>query len=75
MKIFRDQGHLKGEITAMHRLAQVDQAFCPIKNFQKNGKFRTISFVRKILALFFLFLVYQTVVFLCVLNEIDHPCP
>jgi len=26
MKIFRDQGHLKGEITAMHRLAQVDQA-------------------------------------------------
>ena len=53
MKIFRDQGHLKGEITAMHRLAQVDQAFCPIQNFQKNGKFRTISFVRKILALFF----------------------
>lgn len=73
MKIFRDQGHLKGEITAMHRLAQVDQA--SYQNFQKNGKFRAISFVRKILALFFLFLVCQTVVFLCVLNEIDRPCP
>ena len=26
LKIFRDQGHLKGEIAAMHRLARVDQA-------------------------------------------------
>ena len=28
LKIFRDQGHLKGEIAAMHRLARVDQATC-----------------------------------------------
>ena len=65
LKIFRDQGHLKGEITAMHRLAQVDQASCPIIFFQRDlGSLRAISFVRKILL--YLFLVYQTVVFVLV---------